>query len=144
LADQKNLDEIDISVHCDILIFDWLMKYVHGQNPVLDVKNSISILISSDFLQISPLVECTINFISNHLQDILMLPIDMNCMSSDLVKKLAHVVDLEVLENVSDRKDKLRSKLFMKRLELMFEDKANTLHRCVLCNTLFNKDQFKW
>jgi hypothetical protein len=30
LAGQKNLDEIDISVHCDILIFDWLMKYVHG------------------------------------------------------------------------------------------------------------------
>lgn len=33
LADQKSLDEIDISVHCDIQIFDWLMNYVHGQNP---------------------------------------------------------------------------------------------------------------
>ena len=30
LADQKNLEEIDISVHCDIQIFDWLMKYVHA------------------------------------------------------------------------------------------------------------------
>ena len=33
LADQKSLDEIDISVHCDILIFEWLMNYVHSKNP---------------------------------------------------------------------------------------------------------------
>lgn len=32
-TDQKNLDEIDISVHCDIVIFDWLMKFVHRQKP---------------------------------------------------------------------------------------------------------------
>lgn len=127
LADQKNLEEIDISVHCDIQIFDWLMKYVHAQNPVLDVKNSVSILISSDFLQISLLVQRAIDFISSHLQEILMLPIDMNCMNAGLVKKLASVVDLEKLENVTDRKDKLRSKLFMKRLEVMFEESSNTL-----------------
>lgn len=29
LCDQKSLDDIDISVHCDVTIFDWLMKYVH-------------------------------------------------------------------------------------------------------------------
>ena len=33
LSDQQTLDDIDISVHCDISIFDWLMKYVH------DMKN---------------------------------------------------------------------------------------------------------
>lgn len=33
LADQKALDEIDISVHCDIQIFEWLMNYVHGMEP---------------------------------------------------------------------------------------------------------------
>jgi len=27
------LDDIDISVHCDINIFDWLMKYVHKKEP---------------------------------------------------------------------------------------------------------------
>jgi Domain of unknown function (DUF3342) len=56
LADQKSLDEIDISVHCDISIFEWLMNYVHSRNPVLDVKLAVSILISSDFLQMGPLV----------------------------------------------------------------------------------------
>lgn len=69
-----------------------------------------------------------------------MLPIDMNCMNAALVKKLAQVVDLEVLETVLDRKDKLRSKLYMKRLEVMFEDRGNSLQRCVLCSTLFTRD----
>jgi hypothetical protein len=50
LTDNKNLDDIDISVHCDINIFDWLMRYIHRKEPKLEVKNAISILISSDFL----------------------------------------------------------------------------------------------
>lgn len=50
LADSKNLDDIDISVHCDINIFDWLMRFVHKKEPKLEIKNAISILISSDFL----------------------------------------------------------------------------------------------
>ena len=63
-----------------------------------------------------------------------MLPIDMNCMNSLLVKRLAAKVDEETLEALADRKDKLRSKLFMKKLELLFEQKHNLLHRCVYCN----------
>lgn len=50
LADSKNLEDIDISVHCDINIFDWLMRFIHKKEPNLEVKNAISILISSDFL----------------------------------------------------------------------------------------------
>ena len=57
LADQKSLDDVDISVHCDINIFEWLMDYVHSRNPVLNVKLAVSILISSDFLQMDPLVQ---------------------------------------------------------------------------------------
>ena len=50
LSDSKNIDDIDISVHCDINIFDWLMRYVLSKEPKLEIKNSVSILISSDFL----------------------------------------------------------------------------------------------
>jgi len=60
LTDQTNADDIDISVHCDIKIFEWLMRYLRqseglekdspGQYVKLDIKNVISILISSDFL----------------------------------------------------------------------------------------------
>ncbi len=67
IADQKSLDDIDISVHCDILIFEWLMNYVHGLKPELDIKSAVSILISSDFLQMQPLVDKTIDFIAANL-----------------------------------------------------------------------------
>lgn len=89
LSDSKNLDDIDISVHCDISIFDWLMRYVHRKEPKLELKNSISILISSDFLQMATLVDETIRFVAKNLPEILQLPIDMNCLSSNIIKQLA-------------------------------------------------------
>lgn len=64
LSDQSTLDDIDISVHCDISIFDWLMKYVHGLSPEMEVKTAVSILISSDFLQMADLVEQSLIFVS--------------------------------------------------------------------------------
>ena len=27
-TDSQRMEEVDISVHCDVQIFDWLMKYV--------------------------------------------------------------------------------------------------------------------
>ena len=40
LSDSKSLDDIDISVHCDIGIFDWLMCFIHRKEPVIEIKNS--------------------------------------------------------------------------------------------------------
>jgi len=142
--DQKNLDEIDISVHCDIVIFDWLMKFVHRQKPEQDIKNAVSILISSDFLQMSGLVEDSLDFVVRHIEEIIQLPIDMNCLNSSLVKKLASKVDLETLDSMKDKRDKLQSKLFMKKLELVFDKPENLLTRCVHCSQLFTKAQLEW
>jgi hypothetical protein len=50
LSDIKTIDDIYISVHCDINIFDWLMRCIHRKEPVLEIKNSISIIIFYDFL----------------------------------------------------------------------------------------------
>lgn len=93
ISDSVSSHEIDISVHCDIKIFEWLLKYISNKErlqdssgfyindfaakhiaykkkteeerlrhkeleqfpsndpvPVLDLKNVISILISSEFL----------------------------------------------------------------------------------------------
>ena len=120
LSDQQTLDDIDISVHCDISIFDWLMKYVHGLKPSMEVKTAISILISSDFLQMAGLVEESLVYVSENMQEILLLPIDMNCMNSSLVKRLAGKVEIESLDSLKDKKDKLKSKIFMKKLEILF------------------------
>ena len=94
LSDSKNLDDIDISVHCDVNIFDWLMRYVHKKNPPFEIKTAISILISSDFLQMGPLVNESLRYVAANVAEIVVLPLDMNCLNSSLIKKLAHMVSL--------------------------------------------------
>lgn len=57
-AGQK-LEDMDISVHCDIQIFDWLMKWVKKDQgtsdplPQLDAANVVPILVSASFLQVN-------------------------------------------------------------------------------------------
>jgi len=141
------LEDLDISVHCDIQIFEWLMKYLHHpqvQTRSLETGNVISILISADYLQMPKLVEECIEFIRDHLQDVMKLPIDTNCITTPILKKLANITQIEELDEIKDRKDKLLSKLYMKKLELLLEDENHTLLRCVYCHKLFTRAQKSW
>ena len=71
LSDSKSVNDIDISVHCDIGIFDWLMRYIHKKEPTIEIKNAVSILISSDFLQMKDLVEHALQFVAKSLNEII-------------------------------------------------------------------------
>ena len=53
--------------------------------PVLDLKNVISVLISSDFLKMTPLVQECISYIIMNLSDVVRLPIDMSCLSDSVI-----------------------------------------------------------
>ena len=68
----------------------------------------------------------------------------MNCMNSNLIKRLAQHVTFEDLNGLKDKKDKLSSKLYMKKLELLFEEETNMLYRCVYCNYLYTSSQREW
>jgi hypothetical protein len=46
----------------------------------------------------------------------------MNCLNSTLIKKLASNITLDDLDTLKDKKDKLTSKIYMKKLEILFED----------------------
>lgn len=73
LADSQNLEDMDISVHCDIQVFEWLMKWVKYEEPtknsenntnstrhskysemkpILNYNNAIPIMVSANFLQV--------------------------------------------------------------------------------------------
>ena len=66
------------------------MKYLKDNaDPKLDLKNVISILISSDFLGMGGLVGECVKFIRENLSDVVRLPIDMNCLNTNLIKKIA-------------------------------------------------------
>jgi hypothetical protein len=122
-------------VHCDIKIFEWLMRYLKDNHePQLDLKNVISILISSDFLGMAKLVEECVGFVKTNLHNVVKLPIDMNCLNSSLIKKIAMAVTIEQLIELKDRKDKLTSKIYMKKLEQLIDLPDCNLQRCVYCS----------
>lgn len=68
----------------------------------------------------------------------------MNCMNSALVKRLAGKLTLYQLNDLVDKKDKLMSKLYMKKLEFLFEEEHNMLNHCVNCNALYSNNQKEW
>ena len=56
---------------------------------LVEVNNVIPILISSDFLQMPALINECIEYVAKHLQEVVRLPLDMNCLNAQLLKKLA-------------------------------------------------------
>lgn len=91
LAENESSCDLDISVHCDVEIFEWLMNYIHDpcSQPQLDKSIVVSILISSEFLQMESLVNVCLENIAARLHEIIKLPIDLSCISDKLVDKLA-------------------------------------------------------
>jgi len=132
-------DDIDISVHCDIQIFQWLIKYLNEPNspPPLDTTNVISILISSQFLKMQKLVELCLQFVCRNANEILKMPIDLNCLNQELLTKLSAYLTPEELEDLNDRRDKLLSRLYMKKIEALFQSDDNMISRCAFCGKLF-------
>lgn len=52
------LDELDITIQCQIDVFKWLLKYISTpERPQLDLKNVSSILVSADSLIMKDLVQ---------------------------------------------------------------------------------------
>ena len=100
LADERRFDEIDISVHCDVHIFEWLMEYIHqpSKPPNLDPGSVISVLISADFLQMKPLADHCIEFLRSSLPEVLRLPIDLSCVSDTLLTQLASNMTADEIE----------------------------------------------
>ena len=131
LGDERRVEEIDISVHCDVHIFEWLMEYIHQPTkpPVLDAGSVISVLISADFLQMRLLTKHCLEFLRGALAEVLRLPIDLSCVSDKLLGELALHLDADEIERLRDKKDKIASRLYARKLEALLADEANTLHR---------------
>lgn len=100
--------DIDISVQCDIDIFEWLMKYVKkqkNQEPLLELQNVVPILISGDFLEMRVLVEECAKFMATNLQLMTKVPLDMSNISQFAISKISENVSLSQLDSFEDRKD---------------------------------------
>uniref|UniRef100_A0A7N6BPC2 SANT and BTB domain-containing protein n=1 Tax=Anabas testudineus TaxID=64144 RepID=A0A7N6BPC2_ANATE len=156
-VDSQRWEEVDISVHCDVQIFDWLMNYVRRNSagegnkdkPRLEPSNVISILISSEFLKMDTLVEECIQYCHKYMSAIVATPCNMNCINSNLATRIAELFNHNEADDIRDKKDKFKSKLFQKKIERLFDPNyqsrdsprnASTLYRCGLCFKLLTKD----
>lgn len=140
-------DEIDISVHCDVEVFEWLVKYMQQSEtewkPRIALENIASILVSSEFLQMDALVEECIRFITARMQAFLQLRVDFSCLSDATITKIADRCTAEELQKLHDPKDKILSKLQRKKLDAYVKtlhDMGRTIERCEHCEAIYLKE----
>ena len=101
-------------------------------------------MISADFLKIEFLVSECLKFFVQNAEEISTLPVDMACINSQMVREIAKQLSVDRLENLKERRDKLVSRLFMKKLELMLEKDKHYLNKCAYCSAMFTKTQRKY
>ena len=101
----------------------------------------MSILISADFLKIDKLVKECIEYFVVNIEELSKIQVDMSCINSTIVRDMAQGVKIDKLDTLKERKDKLISRLFMKKLEILLEKDKNYLYKCAYCQKLFTKDQ---
>eukprot|EP01138_Halocafeteria_seosinensis_P002590 gb/GECG01002648.1/.p1 GENE.gb/GECG01002648.1/~~gb/GECG01002648.1/.p1 ORF type:complete len:168 (+),score=15.37 gb/GECG01002648.1/:1-504(+) len=110
-AGRSAASPVYLNIQCDIPTFSWLLKWVTTQDdravnaadkPQLDVGNVTSILISSHFLGMRSVTTAAIQFFSQNLAEIARQPIDFNCISDELIRRIARQTDVRrfVIKNV--------------------------------------------
>lgn len=146
-------DDIDIEVHCDVGIFEWLMKFIHSptDRPPLTAESVVSIMVSSDFLEMPELVDECLEYLKSHMSQVVVVPLDLSCVTAALTHRLAEMFSDVELDDIQDDQDRLLSKLFMHKLENLLETPADTassadftLKKCARCETIFTSAQHAW
>ncbi|KAH0567544.1 uncharacterized protein KIAA1841 [Cotesia glomerata] len=148
----QKLEEMDISVHCDIVIFDWLMRWVKkdlikkSEWPVLEATNVIPITVSASFLQMEPLLEQCLVFCHQHMSQVLKTSTILTCLNDNIFTRLADLFSNIDVENLKDKKDKVQSRLFCKLIMSLVDPVPSnkrghysslaTLFKCTKCGKI--------
>ncbi|KAJ4463134.1 hypothetical protein PAPYR_410 [Paratrimastix pyriformis] len=139
LAPTTGAEGVSITVHCDCAVFEMLMGYIKSRVlPHIDVGNVVSLLISSEFLQMGAVVDVCLRFMRGHMADVLRLPLDMSCLNPGLLGRLADLYAPPELDELVDRRDKVKSRLFRKKVEaLVGGPEGADLQRCPECGQVY-------
>ncbi|XP_064214655.1 SANT and BTB domain regulator of class switch recombination [Tribolium castaneum] len=148
----QRLEDMDISVHCDIGIFEWLMKWVKKESlleedwPQLDPQCVIPILVSAAFLQMEPLQNDCLLYCHQHMNEILRTSTNLSCLNDSILTRLAAMYTNSEVEAIKDRKDKIQSRIFTKLIQSLAEPEPESMrghwsslarvYRCGRCQQL--------
>lgn len=156
----QSLEDVDISVHCDVTIFEWLMAWLKQQGideederPKLEPSNVVSILVSASFLKMGPLVELALKYVHQNMNRVLVTTHNLNCLGEPLLTRLAILYRPTEVEELMDRRDRIHSRLYTKLIVSLCEpmpqpgrelfQTAATLHRCRLCGMFLTQQSAK-
>lgn len=91
ITDIKCIDDLEITVHCQINIFKWLIDYISNptDGPYLTYKNIHSILMSSDYLDMPRLREEWVEFVVDHIQELVSQKDPIPTYKSHIAKSIA-------------------------------------------------------
>lgn len=146
----QKLEDMDISVHCDLEIFDWLIKWVKKEMlacqdnwPKLSAANVIPILVSASFLQMEPLLLDCLSYCHSHLSEVVKVSPNLGCLNDNIISRLAAMFTNLELELVKDKKDRIQPRLFCKMIQSLCEVEAQSIRghfatlagifRCLKC-----------
>lgn len=145
----QRLEDMDISVHCDLQIFEWLMKWVkkdtHSSDdcPNLDASNVVPILVSASFLQMEPLLLDCLSFSHGRLNEVIKASANLSCLNDNIITRLAAMFTNTELEQVKDKKDRIVPRLWTKMIQSLCEVEPQSLRghfaslaglfRCLRC-----------
>ncbi|TPP67645.1 hypothetical protein FGIG_02606 [Fasciola gigantica] len=151
----KFIQEVEILVHCDIKVFDWLMRYVkrrlepkNYEECWLSVSNVLALLISSDFLKMEGLSQKCLVYFCEHINAIIASPCSLSCLNENLIRRIVDHVNVADMEKIKDRKDKIKSKLFFRKIEQLFDpeytspespENASRLFQCSVCERILTQ-----
>lgn len=148
ITNGQKLSEMDISVHCDLEIFDWLIKWVKRDSkssdywPKLDPSNVVPILVSASFLQMEPLLLECLSFCHARLSEVIKISPNLACLNDNIITRLADLFTNLELEMVKDKKDRIIPRLWTKLIQSLCEDPQAlrghyatlaSLYRCIKC-----------
>ncbi|CAH8855301.1 unnamed protein product [Trichobilharzia szidati] len=127
------INGIEILVHCDLNIFEWLLSYARRnieptayQECSLSTTNVLALLVSSNFLKMQCLISECLDYFCKHASTIIASPFSLDCLNDNLVGRIASGMNLDQLDKIKDKKDKLKSKLYIKKLEHLFDPAYHT------------------
>ena len=126
---QDNWQDIDISVHCDLQVFSWLMDYILSDPspssskppPKLDAKRVFSVLVSSEYLGMPRLVDACIHFIAANVSAVLAVHSSADCLNQSAIDKLACLLSPGQIETMEDPNNLLQDKLYASKLRALVD-----------------------
>lgn len=145
---------IPLHVNCDMSTFSWLMAYVEGKQRSFTPKNAVSLALSSNFLHMTQLVEMTLLYIKDHLVEVILSGVNMDCFTGELLARLASMMSegdvarafLKLFDwHAEDSPNRRFLTALIRHMlcDRFGEGRPSSLRWCGLCGALFDQQELQ-